>query len=166
MTFDITRYDNGILYSKELLSVTLRHDPQQGHWNVTSEGHWNIEEEATRQVLEHDKALLLQITEPMLDQRSQNDLTPEYIMWLRQDLRLLYATDTMKPQYPVGRLWNADVRRMFLAHLTCMSKRPWAGAATGHSSSVKPIGDSRESRCTAVNWIEELRARRGTEAEQ
>ena len=46
----------------------------------------------------------------MLHQRSRDDLTPAYLMWLMQDLRMFYAGEKLKPSYPPDYHWTLGTR--------------------------------------------------------
>lgn len=96
--------------SKDILSVTIRHDSQRNRWTITSGDDWSSKDEADRQSLERDNALLEQILVPMLDERSRDDLTPPYLMWLMQDLRMFYAGEKLEPKYPPDYHWIIGAR--------------------------------------------------------
>lgn len=104
LTFEVSRYekDDWIAKKKEILSVTIRHSPQQNHWNITSEDDWSHMNDKDRVALENESALLVRIMARMLCQKSQADLTPEYLMWLREDLRCFYIGEKLG-----GAKWKA-----------------------------------------------------------
>ena len=107
LTFEVRRRDKVAgYYSSDILSVTIRHDPQHNRWTTTSHDDWSGKDEADRQSLESDKSLLQQILVPMLHQRSRDHLTPAYLMWLMEDLRMFYAGEKLKPKYPPDQHWN------------------------------------------------------------
>lgn len=111
LTFELRRRDKIAGYdSRDILSVTIRHDPQHNRWTIMSDDDWSNRDEAERQSLERDNALLKQILVPMLDQRSRNDLTPAYLMWLMEDLSMFYAGEKLKPTYPPDYHWTLGTR--------------------------------------------------------
>lgn len=101
LTFEVRRRDKVAGYdSRDILSVTTRRDPLNNCWITTSDDDWSGKDEADRQSLERDNTLLQQILVPMLHQRSRDDLTPAWLMWLMQDLRMFYAGEKLEPKYP------------------------------------------------------------------
>lgn len=145
LTFEVRRRDIVAGYnSRDVLSVTIRHDTQHNRWTTMSDDDWSGRDEADRQSLEHDNALLEQILVPMLDQRSRDDLTPAYLMWLMEDLRMFYAGEKLKPSYPPDHHWMAGTRGsrpnferppdMYTRHLQheYMLQRPYWLCSLGH----------------------------------
>lgn len=100
LTFEMRRRDKVAGYdSRDTLSVTIRHDPQNNCWITTSDDDWSGKDDADRQSLERDNILLQQILVLMLYQRSRDDPTPAYLMWLMEDLRMFYAGEKLEPKY-------------------------------------------------------------------
>jgi hypothetical protein len=111
LTFEVRRRDKIAGHdSRDILSVTLHHDPQRNCWTASSNDDWSDKDEADRQSLERDNALLQQILVPMLEQRSRDDLTPDYLMWLMEDLRMFYAGEKLEPKYPPDYHWTIGTR--------------------------------------------------------
>lgn len=111
LTFEVKRLDRVRSFtSKDILSATIRHDQQHNRWNATIDDDWGDIDEAELQWLEQDNALLKQIIVPMLDQRSRDDLTPAYLMWLMLDLRMFYAGEKLKPSHPPDAHWILGTR--------------------------------------------------------
>ena len=111
LTFEVRRRDKVAGYdSRDILSVTIRHDPQHNRWTTTSDDDWSGKDEADRQSLERDNALLQQILVPMLHERSRDDLTPTYLIWLMEDLRMFYAGEKLEPKYPPDHHWTIGTR--------------------------------------------------------
>lgn len=97
LTFQVARCANDLWDGRDVLSVTIKHNPHQDRWNITSEDDWSHKNNASREALEEDSALLVRILQPMLDKKSRADLTPEYLLWLREDLRCFYAGEKLQP---------------------------------------------------------------------
>lgn len=142
LTFRVARCGNDIGDSKDVLSVTIKHNPHRDGWNITSEDDWSHKNESTREALEKDSVLLVRIMQPMLDQKSRADLTPEYLLWLREDLRCFYAGEKLQPDLFCG-TWvmalsggSPDVVRppdMYTGHLFhCPLGRPHWVCGRGH----------------------------------
>ena len=162
LTFEVQRRDKVAGFdSKDVLSVTIRHDSQHNRWTTASADDWSGRDEAERQSLEHDNALLKQILVPMLDQRSQNDLTPAYLMWLMQDLRMFYAGEKLQPSYPPDPHWVLGTRYgypgverppdMYKRHLTheYWIQRPHWVCSLGHWLDLEADGVFR-CKCEEV----------------
>jgi hypothetical protein len=88
------------------VSVTIKHDPAQGCWKTTCEDDWSIEKPNTgkitpdeRKALESEGNLLCGLMRTMVEGRSRADLTPEYLIWLMHDARIVYATEKMERSF-------------------------------------------------------------------
>ncbi|KAM0704725.1 hypothetical protein Q7P35_007511 [Cladosporium inversicolor] len=111
LTFEVQRRDKIAGYdSRDVLSVTIRHDPVHNRWITSSTDDWSSKNDADRQSLERDNILLQQILVPMLDQRSRDDFTPDYLMWFMEDLRMFYAGEKLEPKYPPDCHWTLSTR--------------------------------------------------------
>lgn len=111
LTFEVQRRVEVARYnSRDVLSVTIRHDPVFNRRSTTSTDDWSSKGDPDRQSLEHDNILLQQILVPMLDQRSRDDFTPDYLMWFMEDLRMFYAGEKLKPEYPPDCHWTLGTR--------------------------------------------------------
>jgi hypothetical protein len=153
LTFEVRRRDKIAGYdSRDILSVTIRHDRQHNRWTTTSDDDWSDRSEADRQSLERDNVLLQHILVPMLERISWNDLTPTFLMWLMEDLRMFYAGEKLSPSYPPDCHWTLgtrgsrpDVRRppdMYTRHLQheYWIQRPYWLCLRGHRLELEADG--------------------------
>jgi hypothetical protein len=153
LTFEVWRRDKAAGYdSRDILSVTICHDPQQNRWTTTSDDDWSDRDEADRQSLERDNVLLKQILVPMLERISRNDLTPTFLMWLMEDLRIFYAGEKLSPSYPPDHHWvvgtpgsRPDVSRppdMYTGHQQheYWIQRPYWLCSRGHRLELEADG--------------------------
>jgi hypothetical protein len=85
------------------ISVTIRHDPTRDCWKTTCEDDWSVDkaewrkrEPEDRKALERDGNLLCGLMRTMVEGRSRDYLTTEYLMWLMYDARMLYTAEKME----------------------------------------------------------------------